>query len=459
MNNIWKTLGIGPTKDIKTIKEAFSKRSKEVHPEEHPNEFKDLKTAYKLALNYAKSSNYQTTDRNVEIKVKSETRVKKIDEESKKEKRAKVFLIDFDEIDGIITEKNRIDNFIEQLKQNFENRSAEDLIWIELFQGDFYKEFIKDREHTLLLLNTMLNVKLKYKVSKTILDEWDRLSNQYEKDKEIKNKIKQLKKTAKIKYEELIGHGISSTESLKFMIFMMTLIIGIVLVTFLLGLSGSSNQNKPPVTPPITVNNYNPVYYEFGKGTFEQSLENYRNQDVKNRNAILSYIVNPTLAYGEYLDNNNANVEEYAAYEAFVKLVNEGEKISIMEYVFNIESKFGEVMENMLVFFGFTIEEFQELELQYQEKKMTSIEIEELLSKRKPSEDYFILSRVLWDMKQAITKNATYESIQAECTLLGIDEDTYTLLKQINETDGNEAMSKELYKILYYFLYSEYPES
>lgn len=50
---IWKVLGIVPTKDKKQIKRAYATRSKEVHPEEKPEEFRMLHEAYKSALKYA----------------------------------------------------------------------------------------------------------------------------------------------------------------------------------------------------------------------------------------------------------------------------------------------------------------------------------------------------------------------------------------------------------------------
>lgn len=56
---IWRILGIELTTDIKEIKKAYAARSKEYHPEEHPEEFKQLQSAYKAALQYAKNGNKQ----------------------------------------------------------------------------------------------------------------------------------------------------------------------------------------------------------------------------------------------------------------------------------------------------------------------------------------------------------------------------------------------------------------
>lgn len=54
--NYWKILGISPTKDLGEIKKAYAAKSKEVHPEEHPEEFKQLHDAYLSAVKYAKRS-------------------------------------------------------------------------------------------------------------------------------------------------------------------------------------------------------------------------------------------------------------------------------------------------------------------------------------------------------------------------------------------------------------------
>lgn len=51
--NIWKKLGIEPTTDKKAIRKAYAAKTKEIHPEEKPEEFKQLHEAYQAALGYA----------------------------------------------------------------------------------------------------------------------------------------------------------------------------------------------------------------------------------------------------------------------------------------------------------------------------------------------------------------------------------------------------------------------
>ncbi len=51
--NIWKILGIEPTTDKKAIRKAYAAKTKEIHPEDAPEEFKQLHEAYQAALGYS----------------------------------------------------------------------------------------------------------------------------------------------------------------------------------------------------------------------------------------------------------------------------------------------------------------------------------------------------------------------------------------------------------------------
>ena len=54
--NIWSTLGIEYTNDVKIVKKAYAKLIKIYHPEEYPEEFKKINEAYKLAINLCKGN-------------------------------------------------------------------------------------------------------------------------------------------------------------------------------------------------------------------------------------------------------------------------------------------------------------------------------------------------------------------------------------------------------------------
>lgn len=53
MKTIWDWLEIDYTTDKQTIKKAYARQAKKYHPEEKPEEFKQLRNAYKTAMKYA----------------------------------------------------------------------------------------------------------------------------------------------------------------------------------------------------------------------------------------------------------------------------------------------------------------------------------------------------------------------------------------------------------------------
>lgn len=60
--NYWGLLGIEPTENEDIIRKAYAELTKKCHPEEHPEEFKSLQSAYKTALKYAKGSKNKQED-------------------------------------------------------------------------------------------------------------------------------------------------------------------------------------------------------------------------------------------------------------------------------------------------------------------------------------------------------------------------------------------------------------
>lgn len=55
MDRIWDILQIEATTDKREIKKAYARRTREIHPEEKPEEFRMLHEAYQRALQYASS--------------------------------------------------------------------------------------------------------------------------------------------------------------------------------------------------------------------------------------------------------------------------------------------------------------------------------------------------------------------------------------------------------------------
>lgn len=59
IENVFRVLQLEPTTDKRTIKRAYANLVKQYHPEEHPDEWKEIHDAYKIAESYAEDS--QTT--------------------------------------------------------------------------------------------------------------------------------------------------------------------------------------------------------------------------------------------------------------------------------------------------------------------------------------------------------------------------------------------------------------
>lgn len=73
--NCWEILGISPTDNLKEIKRAYAAKSREVHPEEHPEEFKALHEAYEMALALAKRQAIPTVEPAREVEPQGEVEV------------------------------------------------------------------------------------------------------------------------------------------------------------------------------------------------------------------------------------------------------------------------------------------------------------------------------------------------------------------------------------------------
>ena len=66
--NCWKVLGIEPTSDKKEIKKAYARLLKQYHPEENPEEFKQIQAAYQHCLHPDQEVESVSYEQNVDIK-------------------------------------------------------------------------------------------------------------------------------------------------------------------------------------------------------------------------------------------------------------------------------------------------------------------------------------------------------------------------------------------------------
>lgn len=66
--NCWDVLGIEPTQDKKEIKKAYARLLKQYHPEENPEEFKQIQEAYQQCLHPNQEIESVSYEQNIEIK-------------------------------------------------------------------------------------------------------------------------------------------------------------------------------------------------------------------------------------------------------------------------------------------------------------------------------------------------------------------------------------------------------
>lgn len=66
--NCWEVLGIEPTSDKKEIKKAYARLLKQYHPEENPEEFKQIQAAYQQCLHPDQKVESVSYEQNVDIK-------------------------------------------------------------------------------------------------------------------------------------------------------------------------------------------------------------------------------------------------------------------------------------------------------------------------------------------------------------------------------------------------------
>lgn len=98
----WRILGIEKTDDKRAIKKAYAMRARDVHPEEHPDEFRKLHEAYEYALQYADNV--------------PKSRIKKAPSEAQKEETNIFDLLDEYEPEAF-TENQEEDEFFDSIEE------------------------------------------------------------------------------------------------------------------------------------------------------------------------------------------------------------------------------------------------------------------------------------------------------------------------------------------------------
>ena len=78
----WEILGIAPTQDKKEIKKAYARLLKQYHPEENPEEFKQIQAAYQQCLHPDQEIESVSYEQNIESKQDIKTQPISIEEDT-----------------------------------------------------------------------------------------------------------------------------------------------------------------------------------------------------------------------------------------------------------------------------------------------------------------------------------------------------------------------------------------
>lgn len=179
--DIWHTLGIDVTDDLKKIKKAYSDKTKEFHPEEHPVQFKEIYKAYKSAISYAKfvqTSISKNSDENLGLDIEDffvneksiDTSSKIVDDlqniETPLQKSDKLInqsLVDisiFEDLDDINKqeEENRkalITEYVRTASKIYQSKKQQSKKWLEYFKDPKLIELQYDYEFTCRFLTIL----------------------------------------------------------------------------------------------------------------------------------------------------------------------------------------------------------------------------------------------------------------------------------------------------------------
>lgn len=126
--SIWDWLGIAPTTDEAMIKKAYAAQAKLYHPEEKPEEFQQLRKAYKRAMQQKKRAHIIISDDLFRVeKPEATQRIIRIDSEEREREK----------------EKEVSDNLQDDVQENLEQQYNYDIVY-EKVNNDRYERFEKD---------------------------------------------------------------------------------------------------------------------------------------------------------------------------------------------------------------------------------------------------------------------------------------------------------------------------
>ena len=208
--DIWKTLGIAPTTDKKSIRRAYAARTREIHPEEKPEEFRQLHDAYQEALGYAEFMSKIDWTEDVELAWEQEpdreeqedqSREQDSEPESEESETATALLSYFAENQE--KHQQSVDTFIKYWKE-FQSpyRNPEVLDWWkEYLTSEAFQE-IRYHPQVIHLLAEEINDKFFYGLNEVKLLFWDAYGFQDDEEDTLQGDQKRLYKSLYPAYEK-----------------------------------------------------------------------------------------------------------------------------------------------------------------------------------------------------------------------------------------------------------------
>jgi DnaJ-class molecular chaperone with C-terminal Zn finger domain len=191
MKNIWEILGIEPTKEIALIKRAFSERSKEVHPEEHPEEFMELRRAYRAACDYVATGKEEFFISAKEIELSKKPMIEEEERVNifttlKLMSQEESFLAEnkedsiFVEVEKLLEEMQKeIEALIIEFKRIMINSPRSKRAFKKIFASEQYRRFCEKEELVEFFTDILVTYTRSAKYSNILMDEIQRLKYEY----------------------------------------------------------------------------------------------------------------------------------------------------------------------------------------------------------------------------------------------------------------------------------------
>ncbi len=182
-------LGISPTRDKKEIKKAYGHMAVKYHPEEYPEQWKEIHTAYKEALAYAGDhvatwpENYQTDFKKSIFDNKQTEPVGEYDD---------LFQAVQRQDENIQDLKTEILNQTDQMRKNLFMVSKKD--WMRLFVSDAYDKCYKEESVVNAVLTAVKETRYSFSSMEIIYDNLELLMIilQGEKEFDLSRKVKNV---------------------------------------------------------------------------------------------------------------------------------------------------------------------------------------------------------------------------------------------------------------------------